>query len=465
MERRERAGDGPAQSVPPVRILVAEDDDEMRELLVRVLADEGYAISAARDGHEAMQRLEQGAFDLVLTDIRMPGPDGREVLRRAMARGLHQPVILMTAFGSIEAAVEAMRDGAYYYLAKPFDIDDLLEIVGGASARIREQRAFLEPEPAEGGSPFPIVSRSAVMADLLRLARDVAASNATVLITGSSGTGKELLARAIHRASHRGSGPFVPLDCSAIPEALMESELFGHRRGAFTGAVDDRPGIIVQAARGTLFLDEIGNLAPGVQSKLLRFLQERRFRRVGEVEERSVDVRVISATNQDLAALAARGAFRQDLYYRLSVIPLRLPALADRREDIAPLVYHFIRKFNVGYQVEGVRADALDLLVDYSWPGNVRQLENAIERAVILRRAGLIQPRDLPEDILRAEGDAPPSAGRSLEELERRYILKLLQECRGNQSRVARILGINRRTLYRKLQKYGAVPPEDTEQI
>jgi DNA-binding NtrC family response regulator len=303
------------------------------------------------------------------------------------------------------------------------------------------------------------------MADLLRVARDVAASNATVLITGSSGTGKELLARAIHRASRRSGGPFVPLDCSAIPEALMESEIFGHRRGAFTGAVDDRPGIIQQADRGTLFFDEVGNLALPVQSKLLRFLQERRFRRVGEVEERSVDVRVISATNQDLTALATRGLFRHDLYYRLSVIPLRLPDLADRREDIAPLVYHFVRKFNVGYQVEGVRADALDLLVDHAWPGNVRQLENAIERAVILRRAGLIQPRDLPEDILRAEGGAPPSGGRSLDELEKRYITQLLRECRGNQSRVARILGINRRTLYRKLQKYGAVPPESAEPI
>jgi two-component system, NtrC family, response regulator AtoC len=465
MERRAHSGDDTAQPAPPIRVLVAEDDNEMRELLVRVLADEGYAVSAARDGSEAMAQIEEGAFDLVISDVRMPGPDGREVLRRAMARGLHQPVILMTAFGSIEAAVEAMRDGAYYYLAKPFDIDDLLEVVGGASARVREQRAFLQSEEDGGGSPFPIVSRSAVMAELLRVARDVAASNATVLITGGSGTGKELLARAIHRASRRAGGPFVPLDCSAIPETLMESELFGHRRGAFTGAVDDRPGIIQQADRGTLFLDEVGNLALPVQSKLLRFLQERRFRRIGEAEEHSVDARVISATNQDLAALAARGSFRHDLYYRLSVIPLRLPDLGERREDIAPLVYHFIRKFNVGYQVEGVRADALDLLVDYGWPGNVRQLENAIERAVILRRAGLIQPRDLPEDILHSDGEAPPSGGRSLEELERRYIAQLLQECRGNQSRVARILGINRRTLYRKLQKYGAVPPEDAEQI
>jgi DNA-binding NtrC family response regulator len=465
MERDDRfPGIDGARAAAPVRVLVAEDDDEMRGLLVRVLNDEGYTVVAARDGNEAVRRLDDGEFDLVISDVRMPGPDGREVLRRAMARGLHQPVILMTAFGSIEAAVEAMREGAYYYLAKPFDIDDLLEVVGGAAARLREQRAFQRSDAEGDGSPFPIVYRSRIMADLLRVARDVAASNATVLITGSSGTGKELLARAIHRASRRSAGPFVPLDCSAIPESLIESELFGHRRGAFTGAVDDRPGIVQQADHGTLFLDEIGNLPLPIQSKLLRFLQERRFRRVGEVAERSVDVRLISATNQDLAAMAARGAFRSDLYYRLSVIPLRLPDLAERREDIPPLVYHFIRKFNAGYQVEGVRADALDLLIDHAWPGNVRQLENAIERAVILRRAGLIQPRDLPEELVHAAGSAARPGGRSLEEIERAYIVQLLQECRGNQSRVARILGINRRTLYRKLQKYGAAPPDPDEQ-
>ncbi len=451
-----------AHGEEPIRILVAEDDDEMRELILRVLADEGYAVVVARDGNEAMSLLEGGAFDLVLSDVRMPGSDGMDVLRRAIARRLHQPIILMTAFGSIETAVEAMREGAYYYLAKPFDLDDLLEIVGGAAARIREQRAFGTERADPGEAAFPIVFRSRVMADLLHMAREVAASHASVLITGSSGTGKELLARAIHRASRRAGGPFVAVDCSAIPETLMESELFGHRRGSFTGAVGDKPGIIEHAERGTLFLDEVGNLSLPVQAKLLRFLQERRFRRIGDVEERSVDVRLISATNQDLLALVGKGLFRQDLYYRLSVIPLRLPDLRDRRDDVPPLIYHFIRKFNAGYQVEGVRPDALDLLVDYDWPGNVRQLENAIERAVILRRAGLIQPRDLPDEVVQGHR-APHLAGRSLEELERRYILELLEGCRGNQSRVARILGINRRTLHRKLLKYGTLPSDATD--
>ena len=449
------SGTGAGGAEAPIRVLVAEDDDEMRSLVARVHGEEGYAVLTARDGNEAARRLDEGDFDLVLSDVRMPGPDGMALLRRAMADRLHQPVILMTAFGSIETAVEAMREGAYYYLAKPFDIEDLLEIVGNAAARIREQRAFAAADSGEGEPAFPIVFRSQAMAELLHLAREVAASGASVLITGSSGTGKELLARAIHRASRRASFPFVPVDCSAIPEPLMESELFGHRRGSFTGAISDKPGIIERADRGTLFLDEVGNLLVPIQAKLLRFLQERRFRRVGEVEERAVDVRLISATNQDLAGLAARGLFRPDLYYRLSVIPLRLPDLRDRRDDIAPLVYHFIRKFNSGYQVEGVRADALDLLVDYDWPGNVRQLENAVERAVILRRAGLIQPRDLPEEVLHGRAAAQP-AGRSLEELEKRYIVQLLEQCDGNQSRVARILGINRRTLHRKLQKYGA---------
>jgi DNA-binding NtrC family response regulator len=433
-----------------IRVLVAEDDAEMLELIARVLGEEGYEVLQARDGNEALEELERGRFDLVLTDIRMPGPDGTEVLRRAMAKRLHQPVILMTAFGSIESAVQAMRDGAHYYLAKPFDIEDLLEVIGGAANRVRELRtvhAETDPDPF-----FPVVFKSPATAQLLRLARDVAASNATVLVTGSSGTGKELLARAIHGISARRAAPFVAVDCNAVPESLLESELFGHKRGSFTGAIADKRGIIEQADGGTLFLDEVGNLSAPVQAKLLRFLQERKFRRVGDPIERAVNVRVVSATNRDLRDLVQRGVFRDDLYYRLSVIPLRIPDLADRREDIPPLVYHFIRKFNGDYRVEGIRADALDLLIDYEWPGNVRQLENVTERAVILRKAGLVQPRDLPEEIAGPERARRASA-RSLEEMERQYIVQLLEECGGNQSRVARILGINRRTLYRKLRK------------
>jgi DNA-binding NtrC family response regulator len=431
-------------------VLVVEDDAAMLDLVCQVLSEAGYGVLRARHGHEAARLIDQGQFDLMVTDIRMPGPDGMALLRRALARRLSQPVILMTAFGSVDAAVEAMREGAYYYISKPFEMDDLCDIVASAAARVRQLQAVRNAEGTDGF--FPIVFRSGAMRELLAMARDVAASNGTIMLTGSSGTGKELLARAIHGMSQRAGRPFVAVDVGAIPEGLAESELFGHTRGAFTDAVGDKRGIIEQADHGTLFLDEVGNLSLGVQAKLLRFLQERRLRRVGAVEERTVDVRLITATNQDLQTLIGRGAFREDLFYRLSVIPLVLPDLRDRREDIAPLVYHFIRKFNRDYRVEGIAPDALDLLTRHAWPGNVRQLENAIERAVILRKAGLIQVRDLPEEIAR-----PPSAfrrgGVSLGELEQRYIEELLEECGGNQSQVARILGINRRTLYRKLRK------------
>ncbi len=445
-----------------LRILVAEDDELMLDLLQRVLSEEGYEVTAVRDGAQALARLEGPAqYDLLLTDLRMPGVDGMEVLRQAMARQLRQPVILMTAFASVESAVMAMREGAYHYLAKPVDLEDLLEVVAGAADRVRQQRAAEAAVAPSDAAFFPIVFRSAPMAELLRVAREIAASAASVLLTGDSGTGKELLARAIHGLSPRAARPFVAVDCNAIPETLLESELFGHRRGAFTGATGDKRGLAEEADGGTLFLDEVGNLTAVVQAKLLRFLQERRFRPVGSTEERHVDVRVISASNRDLRSLVEKGSYREDLFYRLAVIPLRIPQLESRREDIAPLAYHFVRKFNAGYKIEGIRQDALELLLGYSWPGNVRQLENIIERAVILRKAGLIQPRDLPEEV--TAGGAKRS-GKSLEETERDYILQLMREYSGNQSRVARILGINRRTLYRKLRKYNQPveePPED----
>ena len=439
------------QTAAPVRILVAEDDAEMLELLSRVLREEGFRVLTASDGHQALARIEEGDFDLVLSDVRMPGPDGMEVLRRALASRLHQPVILMTAFGSISSAVEAMRAGAFHYLTKPFNLDDLLEIVNGAATQIRQLRSI---HAEAGDAAFPIVFRSQAMARLLAMAGEVAPTTASVLIAGASGTGKELLARAIHAISGRCQRPFVPVDCGAIPEGLMESELFGHKRGAFTGSVADKAGIVEEADGGTLFLDEVGNLPASMQAKLLRFLQDRRFRRVGDTVERSVDVRVVSASNRDLSESVAQGAFREDLYYRLAVISLAIPALRERREDVPPLVYHFIRQFNAeaGYAVEGVRQDALELLVDHAWPGNVRQLENVIERAVILRKAGLVQPSDLPPEM---ESTAAGDSSRSLDELERQHILQLLEECGGNRSRVARILGISRRTVYRKLRQYG----------
>ena len=440
-----------AADPPAVRVLVAEDDAGMLELLSRVLREEGYGVVTASDGHQALARFEEGGFDIVLSDVRMPGPDGTELLRRAMAGHVNQPVILMTAFGTIGSAVEAMRAGAYHYLAKPFNLDELLEILGGAAQQIRQRRSL---QAEAGDAAFPIIFRSGTMARVLAMLHEVAASSASVLLTGPSGTGKELLARAIHAVSERARGPFVPVDCGAIPEGLLESEFFGHCRGAFTGAVADKPGIVEAADGGTLFLDEVGNLPPPMQAKLLRFLNDRRFRRVGETRERAVDLRLGSASTRDLAELVGEGAFRDDLYYRLAVFSLHVPSLAERREDIPPLVYHSIRRFNdeYGYAVEGVRQDALDLLVDAPWPGNVRQLENVTERAVILRKAGLLQPVDLPAELQQPMG---AEGARTLEDIERQHILQLLEECGGNRSRVARILGISRRTVYRKLRQYG----------
>jgi len=441
-----------------ITVLVAEDDAQMLELIDRVLSEEGYQVIGVSDGQQAIAHFETGDFDIVLTDIKMPGVDGMEVLARAVASRLDQPIILMTAFGSIASAVEAMQEGAFHYLAKPFDLDELLEVIDSAACQIRELKSIEALQMSASHAVFPIVFRSSAMARLLAEAREVAETKATVLIVGQTGTGKELLAEAIHEMSARVGRAFVTLDSSAIPEALLESELFGHKKGSFTGAVTDKPGIIEEADCGTLFLDEVGNLALPVQAKLLRFLQNQRYRRVGEVKERSLDVRLISASNRDLRELVSRDVFRDDLFYRLSVITLEIPCLKDRREDIPPLVFHFVRKFNSAssYRVEGVRKDAMAILVDYSWPGNVLELENVLERAMILREAGLIAPCDLPDE-LRLVTDKSDMTERSLEEVERQHILDLLTQCDGNQSRVARILGISRRTVYRKLKSWGAI--------
>ena len=445
----------------PVRVLVAEDDREMLELVEQVLRDEGYEVIAARDGREALAAIGEGQFDVVLSDIKMPGASGMEVLRSARATSLHQPVILMTAFGSIEAAVEAMKEGAYSYITKPFDLDDLVAVVGEVAGQVRLRKQAEDLATAAGeDTPFPIVFRGRAFRDVIQLVRDVARSTASVLITGESGTGKELIAREIHRRSQRKDRPFVALDVNAIPETLLESELFGHAKGAFTGAIRDTSGMFEQAEGGTLFLDEIGNLNLAVQAKLLRFLQERTLRRVGDTRERTVDVRLVTATHRNLKRLMADGIFREDLFYRLSVIHVEIPPLRDRREDVAPLAYHFLRKYNKDFRVDGFRPEVLDLLIDFDWPGNVRQLENGIEHAVILRKAGLIQKSDLPEWIFDQDKAGSPDQ-RSLEAVEKNHILRLLEECEGNQSRAARILGINRRTLARKLKSYGIAASED----
>jgi two-component system response regulator HydG len=361
----------------------------------------------------------------------------------------------MTAFGSIETAVQAMREGAYGYLTKPFDLDELLAQIADCAEQIRtiKQAESNARKPWRNGL-FPIAFRNPAYRSLIHLVQTVSQSNVTVLITGETGTGKEIIARSIHQQSDRSNKPLVAVDANAIADNLLESELFGHAKGAFTGAEREKPGIIETAHQGTLFLDEIGNLNLAAQSKLLRFLQDRRFRRVGETRERSVDVRFLAATNKDLKRMIAEETFREDLYYRISVMHIRIPPLRERREDIAPLLYYFLRQFDPQQEIDGFRPEVLDILMDCPWPGNVRQLENAVEHAVLLRRCGYIQKRDLPE-WLTAPLSEPNANSRFLETVERDHILQVLEECRGNRSRAARILGINRRTLLRKLDGYG----------
>lgn len=447
-----------------IRLLIAEDDADMRGFLDQALREEGYTIVCAKDGREAMNLLEDGNFDIVLTDLKMPGATGIDLLRSAQARSLHQPIILMTAFGTVDSAVEAMKHGAYSYITKPFDLDDLLQLLREVGDQI-VPRLEIERTTIVGGeqTAFPIVYRSQAFREVMSKVHSVADSSASVMVMSETGTGKELIAKELHRRSERATGPFVPVSANVITDQLFESELFGHCKGSFTGAGWDKPGLVEQADKGTLFLDEVGEMNLVVQGKLLRFLQDHSFRRVGDIQERRVDVRVIAATNRNLREMVAKGQFREDLFYRLAVITIHLPPLRERREDIPALAYHFLRRFNKAYKVTGFRPEVVDLLTDYSWPGNVRQLEGTVEHAVILRKSGLIQKRDLPEwfleEMIENEDDS-----RKLETVERDHILNLLTECNGNRSRAARILGINRRTLTRKLRSYGETGLETSEE-
>ena len=434
------------------KILLAEDDKDMNDLVAGVLRETGYQVVTAGDGETAISLLFKMEFDLVVTDIKMPRATGMSILTKVQKLPKTPPVILITAFGSIDSAVQAMKEGAYYYLTKPFRMTDLLEIVEGALNLVVVQKEFYSNN-FEKECFFPVIFKSKVMQNLMKLLSKVSDSETSILIQGESGTGKELVAKEIRRLSSRNIKPMVALDCSSIPETLLESELFGHIKGSFTGAVCDKQGLIIEANTGTLFLDEISNIPITTQAKLLRFLQERKIRKIGSPNEIEIDVRIISASNQDLKEMISRREFRDDLYYRLAVIPIYLPPLRERREDIAPMVYHFIRKFDQKLTITGLQPQIMDVLISYDWPGNVRELENVIERAVVLRKEGMITINDLPPELLKL----PQSEERSqlsLEEIEQHHIEKMLLECNNNQSQVARILGIDRRTLYRKIKKY-----------
>jgi DNA-binding NtrC family response regulator len=450
------------------RILVADDEPSLRKVLDAQLRRSGHEVVAVADGALAIAALEQEPFHLVVTDLKMPHVDGLGVLRWVVRNQPGLPVILITAHGTVDAAVEALREGAYDFVTKPFDREELQLVIDKALRNERQASRRV----SDDGSGLGIVGTSAVLRELLAFVEKVARSPTTVLISGESGTGKELVARALHSRSGREAGPFIAVNCGAIPESLFEAELFGHERGAFTGAVTSKPGRMELAQGGTLFLDEVGELPKDMQVKLLRALQERTITRVGGVRTLDLDVRVVAATNVDLGKAVAEGRFREDLYYRLNVVPIRLAALRDRSEDVPALVAHFLARFNqrLGKSLEGVLPEAMAALQAWSWPGNIRELENVMERAVLLADGPWVGLQDLPAELVRARGEEPelvdepgPSDGLGLKEylrvhtakLERTRIHRVLGEEDGNVTRAARRLGISRKSLQVKMKEYG----------
>jgi DNA-binding NtrC family response regulator len=441
-------------------VLVVDDDVEMRELIHDVLKARGHQITTAGSGQEALALLAQTDFDVVLTDLRMKGMEGTELLTEIKRLYPDIGVILMTAFGSVETAVEAMKHGASDYLTKPVKSDEIVRVVERAvrEAALRREVSRLRKEVRKEYSFHQILGKSKAIQAVFDLIRRVADSPTNVLITGESGTGKELVAKAIHYNSDRRETPFIPINCAAIPEQLLESELFGHMRGAFTDAKMDKRGLFEEAQKGTVFLDEISELPLLLQAKILRAIQEKEIRRVGATKPISVDVRIIAATNLNLNEEVKAKRFREDLYYRLNVIELKLPPLRERREDIPLLVDAFLKKCGEarGKEMKGVSESALAMLMDYAWPGNVRELENVIERAVTLSLGERISPDDLPPAVQGARGDRrvlDEAAEKTLplHEIEKEYIKKILEKMGGNKYQAAHALGIDRKTLYRKL--------------
>jgi DNA-binding NtrC family response regulator len=447
------------------RILIVDDESNARAALSEILREEGYATETAADGFKALGKLDEFAPDVILTDLKMPGLDGIAFMEKARTAAPGAVFVVMTAFGTISSAVEAMKKGAENYLLKPLDPEALGAVVERAmeKARLVQEARRLRDRLRERNAFSHIVSADPKMQAVLELVAQVGPSKASVLVTGESGTGKELIAEAIHAASPRAKAPFVRLHCAALSESLLESELFGHERGAFTGAVARREGRFKQADGGTLLLDEIGEIPPGVQVKLLRFLQEKAFERVGGNETLKVDVRVIAATNRDLGAEIKRGAFREDLFYRLNVVTIELPALRNRRGDIPVLASFFLRRYAAenGKTLETFADDALETLLDYDWPGNVRELENVVERAVVLCDGPRIDKKHLPPAVVPAEqrDGPPPIPGSTIADLERYAILKTLEACGGSTSKAATVLGVSPRKIQYKLHEYAQPAP------
>lgn len=440
-------------TVPPAPlVLVVDDEPHLLATLRLGLRSFGYAVEAYGHPHDAIAAVAPGRFDLALVDLRMTPVDGMAVLAALRERAPDTPVVLMTAHGTIDAAVEAVRRGAYHFLQKPFELDELRLLAERAfeHRRLTSEVAALREAIRATGAAGPIVTQDAALTETLSVAAAVADSALPVLVTGESGTGKELIAQLLHDKSGR-SGPLVRVNCAALPEGLLESELFGHVRGAFTGALKDRPGRFEMADGGTLFLDEIGDVPLPVQVKLLRVLQSGEFERVGEARTRRADVRVVSATNRNLDEAMREGTFREDLYYRLAGLRLRLPPLRERPDDVPLLVHHLLAR-HAGEAAE-VSAGALRALRAYRWPGNVRELENALHRATVLARGGPVEVRHLPEEVRPPAGDAPEPL-LSLEEVERQHIVRVLAASKDYDA-AARMLGIDKATLWRKRKRYG----------
>jgi two-component system response regulator HydG len=449
-------------------ILLVEDDDSLRVTQALYLEREGFQVTAVGSGGEALRRIAADQFQAVVTDLRLDEIDGLQILAAAKESSPETEVVLITGFGSVDTAVEAMKSGAYDYLTKPVDPDDLVLTLKKAVERrqLRRQVAYLEKEVAQHTGLGHIVAGSPEMRQIMKLVQQVAQNDSSVLIEGESGTGKELIARYIHYTGRRAGGPFVAINCGALPENLLESELFGHVRGSFTGAIKDKKGLFEVADGGTLLLDEIGETSSGFQVKLLRILEDGTFRRVGGTTEHRVNVRIIAASNKDLANLVQKGHFRRDLYYRLKVIPIYLPPLRKRVTDIKPLAEHFVAHYanHMGRRQSTLSAEAVERLKAHPWPGNVRELENAIERALIFCQGQEIQAADLPLEACTFPGEEFGSSVRSdnlsLEAMEKEHIRKVLEHCQWNRSRAAKELSIGYNTLWRKMKKYGIEPPD-----
>jgi DNA-binding NtrC family response regulator len=445
------------------RILVVDDDPEMCRFFEQLLGEEHYAVEVVHDGFAALQRYERDKVDLVITDLMMPRMRGTELVARLKQMDPDVLVLLVTAFGTIESAVETIRAGAFHYITKPFRTDEILLNVSRAleQRRLRTELRRLKSAVQERYRFQNIIGKSESMRKVFEIVTHISNFSANVLIMGESGTGKELIARAIHLNGIRSDKPFVPLNCAAVPETLLESELFGYVRGAFTDARKDRRGLFQEADGGVLFLDEISEVPLSVQVKLLRVLEDKVIRPLGSNQAEVVDTRIISASNRDLEQLVKEGRFRQDLYYRLNVIRIDLPRLRDRSEDIPLLVEHFITKFanQSKRALSGIRPEAVAALMNYDWPGNIRELEHTIERAVLLGKEALIGLQDLPAHLVSTAGAAAPlteavKKGYTLRDLEREYIRKVLENTAGNKTEAAKVLGVDRTTLYRKLEEY-----------